>query len=165
MAKLTSKRVMQEFNLTRNEFRSQYEVFRRRVAQFNKITGSNYSPLKEFRYSKLYPENATVRTIQRVSSSPKISQSSINISTEYVIGKFKGLENVSVELQKYASDLRAGKITAREYSEKASQVADYLKEKREKYPALAGSEEIISGTYLSNNLVTENEDFVADELF
>jgi hypothetical protein len=61
MARLTSEKIIREFGLTKRQFRSEYEIFRRRVQNFNRITGFNYSALKEYRYSKLYPENATIK--------------------------------------------------------------------------------------------------------
>ena len=37
MARYSSKSIMKEFGLTRKEFRSQYEVFRRKVSNFNEV--------------------------------------------------------------------------------------------------------------------------------
>lgn len=166
MARLSSKKVMSEFGLTKAQFRSEYEVFRRRVQNFNKITGFKYSALREYRYSKLYPQNATVQAIQDVSSAvrPNIYRASVS-SQNYVLGRFRGLINSSAELQKYEQALKNGQITLKEFSEKADEIGKILAEKREKYPATAGSEEILTGTFMSNNLVQENESLSRDVLF
>ena len=166
MARLTSEKIMREFGLTKRQFRSEYEVFRRRVQNFNRITGFNYSPLKEYRYSKLYPENATIKTIKDITSTPnKQTFQTVKTAENYVLGRFRGLINSSIELQQYEQQLKQGRITIEDFTSKAKQIGEYLAEKREKYPAIAGSEEIIQGTYLSNNLVQENENLIADELF
>lgn len=166
MARLTSKKVMQEFGLSKKQFRSEYEVFRRRVQNFNKITGFKYSALKEYRYSKLYPRNATVQAIKDVSSSVRPNFSKVSsASQDYVLGRFRGLINSSNALQDYELKLKRGQITLKEFADKADEIGKVLAEKRERYPAVAGSEEIISGTYMSNNLVQENEDLSRDPLF
>ena len=166
--KLSSEKIIKEFGLTKKQFRSEYEIFRRRVQNFNRATGFKYSALKEYRYSKLYPNNETIRAIQRTSSTPT---NKVNItrvaqgSQEYSLGRFKGLINASVELQDYAQRLKRGSITLEEFNRKANEIGKTLAEKREKYPAVAGSEEILSGTFLSNNMVRENEQLSRDPLF
>ena len=167
MARLTSKQIQEEFGLTRKQFRSQYEVFRRRVQQFNRQTGFNYSPLKEFRYSKLYPKNATIQAILGTASSPgrAVSGKSLQNIQEYTIGRYRGLINVSIELQRSVELLQTGRISLSEFVRQANEVGDVLREKRDKASALAGSEEILTGTYMSDNLVQENQEIVADILF
>lgn len=164
--RLSSKKVMKEFGLTEKQFRSEYEVFRRRVQNFNKITGFKYSALKEYRYSKLYPNNATIQAIKDVTSAPSPNlQRAIKPAQEYSLGRFRGLINSSIKLQNYEKQLKQGKITLAEFNKKAVEIGKYLAEKREKYPAVAGSEEIISGTFLSNNLVQENQQISRDPIF
>lgn len=164
---LTSKKVMKEFGLTEKQFRSEYEVFRRRVQNFNRVTGFNYSALKEYRYSKLYPNNATIQAIKDVTASsrnPNLQRAS-KPAQEYSLGRFRGLINSSIELQNYEKQLKQGKITLKEFNKKADEIGKILAEKREKYPAVAGSEEILSGTYLSNNLVQENQQISRDPIY
>lgn len=166
MARLTSKKIIKEFGLTEKQFRSEYEIFRRRVQNFNRVTGFNYSALKEYRYSKLYPNNATVKAIRSVTSTPTANITRVSKTTqEYSLGRFRGLINSSIELQNYEKQLKQGKITLKEFNKKADEIGKILAEKREKYSAVAGSEEIISGTYLSNNMVQENENLSRDPLF
>ena len=73
--------------------------------------------------------------------------------------------NVSIELQRSVELLQSGQISLPEFVRQANEVADVLREKRDKASALAGSEEILTGTYMSDNLVQENQEIVADILF
>lgn len=166
MSRLTSKKIIKEFGLTEKQFRSEYEIFRRRVQNFNRVTGFNYSALKEYRYSKLYPNNATIKAIRSVTSTPTANITRVSKTTqEYSLGRFRGLINSSIELQNYEKQLKQGKITLKEFNKKADEIGKILAEKREKYPAVAGSEEIISGSYLSNNLVQENQQISRDPIY
>lgn len=157
----SSKSIMKDFGLSRSEFRSQYEVFRRRVSNLNRITGSNYSPIKEFRYSLLNRESSTIRLIEKISSTPKATSArSIEIGKQYVTNRYSGLIERNPVL-KSLSEKIGENYTPADFDRDARKVADNLKKARER-DALIGSDEI-TFTTVPESLTNANREFITNQ--
>ena len=161
--------IMKEFGLTKGQYRSRYEVFRRRVSNLNRLTGSNYSPIKEFRYSLLNKESTTIKLIEKMPSSPSLnSVRSLEVSKQYVLNKYSGLIEKNPELANLSKQINEN-YTPADFDRDARLIADKLKDARTR-DATVGSEEI-SFSYVPDSLTRLNSEFItnvefdADDLF
>ena len=166
MARYSSKSIMKEFGLTRKEFRSQYEVFRRKVSNFNRVTGTNYSAIDEFRYSLKFPKNATIQSIQSTSSAlGSVSKRTLSAGETYIKNRYSGLINSSPILQQKVNQIGKNGYTVKDFDRDARQVAENLRTARSKNPYVA-SDEIIDDEPLNSMLVSENNQIIErDELY
>lgn len=161
----SAKSIQKRFGLTPNQYRSQFNVFERRVNNLNRLTGTNYNARREFRYSKLFPESETIKTIQSVSSTPNAnSVKTINASKQYLENRYQGLMNSSPALREKFNNIGKDGYSLKDFNEDAKESAERLKNAR-RTDALVGSEEFFNESDVSPDLVSENEDFDFDEIF
>ena len=162
----SSKAIMKDFGLSKSQYRSQYEVFRRRVENLNRLTGANYSPIKEFRYSLLNKESSTIKSIEKISSAPRsTSFRSQEIAKDFALRRYSGLIERNPALKRLSEKIgeKIGEktYTPADFDRDARKIADNLKKSRER-DALIGSEEITL-TSVPESLTNANREFITNQ--
>lgn len=141
MAKKQSlkKYTMRKLGWTDEKYSKQYDIMRKKVAVFNKATGSSYSPARvlSWRGKYKYPSYAE----EAITSTPLRSGKIANeIALDYIEYRFSGLiENASDQhVMEWVEQARNGEISTAELRKKLSDYADDLHARR-KNDATAGS--------------------------
>lgn len=141
MAKKQSlkKYTMRKLGWTDEEYSRQYDIMRKKVAVFNKATGSSYSPARvlSWRGKYNYPSYAE----EAITATPLRGGKNANeIALDYIEYKFSGLiENASdPHVREWVEQARNGEISPVELRKKLSDYADDLHARR-KNDATAGS--------------------------
>lgn len=141
MAKKQSlkKYTMRKLGWTDEEYSKQYDIMRKKVAVFNKATGSSYSPARvlSWRGKYNYPSYAEEAITATPLRGGKIAD---EIALDYIEYRFAGLiENASdPHVMEWVEQARNGEISPAELRKKLSDYADNLHERRKK-DATAGS--------------------------
>ena len=130
---------MRKLGWTDEEYSKQYDILRKKVAVFNKATGSSYSPARvlSWRGKYKYPSYAE----EAITSTPLRSGKIANeIALDYIEYRFAGLiENASdPKVMEWVEQARNGEISPAELRKKLSDYADDLHARRKK-DAMAGS--------------------------
>lgn len=130
---------MRKLGWTDEEYSKQYDILRKKVAVFNKATGSSYSPARvlSWRGKYKYPSYAE----EAITSTPLRSGKIANeIALDYIEYRFAGLiENASdPHVREWVEQARKGEISPAELRKKLSDYADDLHARR-KNDATAGS--------------------------
>ena len=133
------KYTMRKLGWTDEEYGKQYDIMRKKVAVFNKATGSSYSPARvlSWRGKYKYPSYAE----EAITSTPLRSGKTANeIALDYIEYRFAGLiENASdPHVREWVEQARKGEISPVELRKKLSDYADDLHARR-KNDATAGS--------------------------
>ena len=130
---------MRKLGWTEEQYSREYDKLRKRVAVFNKATGSSYSPARVLSWrgkynNPSYAEEAITATPLR---SGKIADT---IALDYIEYRFAGLiENASdPHVMEWVEQARNGEISPAELRKKLSDYADNLHERR-KQDAMSGS--------------------------
>lgn len=133
------KYTMRKLGWTDEEYSKQYDILRKKVAVFNKATGSSYSPARvlSWRGKYKYPSYAEEAITATPLRSGKIAN---EIALDYIEYRFAGLiENASdPKVMEWVEQARNGEISPAELRKKLSDYADNLHERRKK-DAMAGS--------------------------
>ena len=130
---------MRKLGWTDEEYSKQYDIMRKKVAVFNKATGSSYSPARvlSWRGKYNYPSYAEEAITATPLRSGKIAN---EIALDYIEYRFAGLiENASdPKVGEWVEQARKGEISPVELRKKLSDYADDLHARR-KNDATAGS--------------------------
>ena len=130
---------MRKLGWTDEEYSKQYDILRKKVAVFNKATGSSYSAARvlSWRGKYKYPSYAE----EAITSTPLRSGKIANeIALDYIEYRFAGLiENASdPKVREWVEQARKGEISPADLRKKLSDYADDLHARR-KNDATAGS--------------------------
>lgn len=133
------KYTMRKLGWTDEEYSKQYDIMRKKVAVFNKATGSSYSPARvlSWRGKYNYPSYAEEAITATPLRSGKIAN---EIALDYIEYRFAGIiENASdSHVREWVEQARNGEISPVELRKKLSDYADDLHARR-KNDATAGS--------------------------
>lgn len=130
---------MRKLGWTDEEYSKQYDILRKKVAVFNKATGSSYSPARVLSWRGKY--NTPSYAEEAITATPLRSGKIANeIALDYIEYRFAGLiENASdPHVMEWVDQARNGEISPAELRKKLSDYADNLHERRKK-DAMAGS--------------------------
>ena len=133
------KYTMRKLGWTDEEYSKQYDIMRKKVAVFNKATGSSYSPARVLSWRGKYPFPSYAE--EAINATPFRSGKTANeIALDYIEYRFAGLiENASdPKVMEWVEQARNGEISPAELRKKLSDYADNLHERRKK-DAMAGS--------------------------
>lgn len=114
---------------TKEQYTKAYDVYKHKVRNYNKITGSSLSPTVQFYYSqkadiKGYEKFDTMKTIESLSSSTgKISSKSEKIALNDFNKRFEKLIDKSPYLKSLKTGYEHGVLSAKEYTEEVRRVA------------------------------------------
>ena len=130
---------MRKLGWTDEEYSKQYDILRKKVAVFNKATGSSYSPARLLSWRGKY--NIPSYAEEAITATPLRSGKNANeIALDYIEYRFAGLiENASdPRVREWVDQARNGEISPAELRKKLSDYADDLHARR-KNDATAGS--------------------------
>lgn len=135
MAKKQSlkKYTMRKLGWTDEEYSKQYDILRKKVAVFNKATGSSYSPARVLSWRGKYNDPSYAE--EAITATPVRSGKKANeIAIDYIEYRFAGLiENASdPHAMEWVEQARNGEISPAELRKKLSDYADNLHERRKK---------------------------------
>lgn len=168
-ARYTAKQIQQRYNLTPKQYRSQYEVFRRRVENFNRATGSNYSAINEFNYAKVNPNSETIKAINAMSSARtgRVTSRMENVAEQYVGERFRGLRNNAPMVERAYQRIGQNGYTAKDFAKFAEQYAEELARQRKQDPLIAsdavGNESINEDNLNALEEIQSDYDLIFDE--
>lgn len=168
-ARYTAKQIQQRYNLTPKQYRSQYEVFRRRVENFNRATGSNYSAINEFNYAKVNPNSETIKAINAMSSARtgRVTSRMENVAEQYVGERFRGLRNNAPMVERAYQRIGQNGYTAKDFAKFAEQYAEELVRQRKQDPLIAsdavGNEPINEDNLNALEEIQGDYDLIFDE--
>lgn len=136
--KETLKRyTMRRLGWTEEEYSKEYDVLRKRVAVFNRATGSSYSPARVLSWRAKYQvpsyaEEAIMSTPTRPSS---LSE---EVALDYVMYRFSGLiENAGdPRVMEWVGRAQRGEMTAAQLRELLTAYADDLHARRKADPTV-----------------------------
>lgn len=98
--KISKQTIMRNAGWDEKTFKREYAKFSAKVKNLNRLTNSHYNAMNELNYSILEPENATIKAIQKMSSSRKgTTQRMKDVAYDYVANRWKGLINASPEIK------------------------------------------------------------------
>lgn len=130
-------------------FKKEYAKFSAKVKNLNRLTNSHYNAMNELNYSILEPENATIKAIQKMSSSRKgTTQRMKQVAKDYVQNRYSGLIRENSEIKAQFEKIGTKQLTKtgkmRKYSlrEFNAYTKKYLKklDKARKYDPLISSD-------------------------
>ena len=130
---------MRKLGWTDEEYSKQYDILRKKVAVFNKATGSSYSPARVLSWRGKY--NSPSYAEEAITATPLRSGKTANeIALDYIEYRFSGIiENASdPHVREWVEQARNGEISPVELRKKLSDYADDLHARR-KNDATAGS--------------------------
>ena len=168
-ARYTAKQIQERYNLTPKQYRSQYEVFRRRVENFNRATGSNYSAINEFNYAKVNPNSETIQAINAMSSTRtnRVTARMENVAEQFVGERFKGLRNNAPMVERAYQQIGKNGYTAKDFAKFAEQYANELAELRKQDPLISsdavGTEPIDEENLNALEEIYDDYDLIFDE--
>ena len=96
--KISKQAIMRASGWSEQQYKREYSKFSAKVKNLNRLAGTHYNTSNELYYSLKEPENATIKSIQEMSSARKGTTSSMrNVAKEYVEQRYKGLLNAIPE--------------------------------------------------------------------
>lgn len=138
MAKQTLKRyTMRRLGWTEEEYSKQYDVMRKRIAVFNKATGSSYSAARVLSWRAKYSDPSYAEIA--ISATPTRPGATANeIALDYIETRFAGLiENAGdPRVMGWVESARRGEITPLQLRELLNTYADDLHERRKSDPTI-----------------------------
>ena len=126
---------MRKLGWTDEEYSKQYDILRKKVAVFNKATGSSYSPARVLSWRGKY--NNPSYAEEAITATPLRGGKIANeIALDYIEYRFAGLiENASdTHVMECVDQARNGEISPAELRKKLSDYADNLHERRKADP-------------------------------
>ena len=126
---------MRKLGWTDEEYSKQYDILRKKVAVFNKATGSSYSPARVLSWRGKY--NNPSYAEEAITATPLRSGKIANeIALDYIEYRFAGIiENASdPHVMEWVDQARNGEISPAELLKKLSDYADNLHERRKADP-------------------------------
>ena len=100
--KISKQAIMRNAGWDEKTFKKEYAKFSAKVKNLNRLTNSHYNAMNELNYSILEPENATIKSIQEMSSARKgTTQRMRQVAKDYVENRFSGLmrDNSDIKAQ------------------------------------------------------------------
>ena len=128
---------MRKLGWTDEEYSKQYEIMRKKVAVFNKATGSSYSPARVLSWRGKYPYPSYAE--EAINATPtRYGAGAEEVALDYVETRFAGLIEKSSDprVMQWVEDARSGKITAAQLRVLLSAFADDLHERRKSDPTI-----------------------------
>ena len=90
--KISKQAIMSKSGWTEQQYKREYAKFSAKVKNLNRLTNSHYNASNELYYSLLQPGNATIKSIQAMSSSRKgTTQRMRQVATDYIQNRYSGL--------------------------------------------------------------------------
>ena len=126
---------MRKLGWTDEEYSKQYDILRKKVAVFNKATGSSYSPARVLSWRGKY--NNPSYAEEAITATPLRGGKIANeIALDYIEYWFAGIiENASdTHVMEWVDQARNGEISPAELRKKLSDYADNLHERRKADP-------------------------------
>ena len=126
---------MRKLGWTDEEYSKQYDILRKKVAVFNKATGSSYSPARVLSWRGKY--NNPSYAEEAITATPLRGGKIANeIALDYIEYRFAGIiENASdPHVMEWVDQARNGEISPAELRKKLSDYADNLHERRKADP-------------------------------
>lgn len=173
--KISKKSIMRATGWTEQKYRKEYSKFASKVKNLNRLAGTNYDVKNELYYSLKEPENATIKFIQKMSSSRKnISKPMRAVAKEFVANRFSSLmrenEDIKAEFEKIGTKqpTKTGKMRKYTLAQFNSYAKKYLKklEKARKNDPLVGSdvslEELEKASQADGQIYDANEEEYRD---
>lgn len=159
----SAKAIQKRFNLSETQFRREYNAFSRRVANLNRIAGTNYSAIREYRFSKLFPDTTTIKSINSIPTTKNASSDSAMESVkDYLENRFDGLMNANPKLKEKFDSIGQNGYSVSDFAKDAKQFGDSLNESRHNDPVV-NSENYDSDTPVSDGLIEENRNIDFDD--
>ena len=110
--KISKQAIMRKSGWTEQQYKREYAKFSAKVRNLNRLAGTHYNASNELYYSLKEPENATIKSIQEMSSARKGTTSSMrNVAKEYVEQRYKGLLNAIPEARKQFEKIGTKQLT------------------------------------------------------
>ena len=110
--KISKQAIMRKSGWTEQQYKREYAKFSAKVRNLNRLAGTHYNASNELYYSLKEPENATIKSIQEMSSARKGTTSSMrNVAKEYVEQRYKGLLNAIPEARAQFEKIRTKQLT------------------------------------------------------
>ena len=128
---------MRKLGWTDEEYSRQYDIMRKKVAVFNKATGSSYSPARVLSWRGKY--NVPSYAEEAITATPLRSGKIANeIALDYIEYRFAGLIEQASDprVMQWVEAARSGKITAAQLRDLLSAYADDLHERRKNDPTV-----------------------------
>lgn len=121
------------------EYKRKYNVYQKRVSNFNRLTGSHYSAQKELYYSIKYADDPSIAQSTIESTPTRAGIRAENIAADYIFQKFGGLIAENRGLQAIKDKYEKGEISITDYAQKMKEAAEELHRRRKDNP-LYGSD-------------------------
>ena len=133
---------------SQKEFETQKRVMRMRVSNFNKLMGTELSPIEELFYKvkaedrakyyvsqgkPVYPPSPIQQALQdikttKIKGTPSTHQ--MEVARQYVFQKFEGLSNTYQKADNVMNDMLTGKISPQDANKKLTGIANEMKKLR-----------------------------------
>ena len=98
--KISKQAIMRASGWSEQQYKREYSKFSAKVRNLNRLAGTHYNASNELYYSLKEPENATIKAIQKMSSSRKgTTQRMKDVAYDYIANRWKGLINASPEIK------------------------------------------------------------------
>ena len=100
--KISKQAIMRASGWSERQYKSEYSKFSQKVKNLNRLAGTHYNVSNELYHSLKEPENATIKSIQEMSSARKgATQRMRQVAKDYVENRFSGLirENSDIKAQ------------------------------------------------------------------
>ena len=128
---------MRKLGWTDEEYSKQYDILRKKVAVFNKATGSSYSPARVLSWRGRYNEPSYAE--MAINATPtRYGAGAEEVALDYVETRFAGLIEKASDprVMQWVEAARSGKITAAQLRDLLSAYADDLHERRKSDPTI-----------------------------
>ena len=103
---------MRKSGWSEQQYKREYAKFSAKVRNLNRLAGTHYNASNELYYSLKEPENATIKSIQQMSSARKGTTSSMrNVAKDYVEQRYKGLLNAIPEAREQFEKIGTKQLT------------------------------------------------------
>ena len=100
--KISKQAIMRASGWSEQQYKREYAKFSSKVRNLNRLAGTHYNASNELYYSLKEPENATIKSIQEMSSARKGTTSSMRqVAKNYIQNRYSGLirENSEIKVQ------------------------------------------------------------------
>ena len=100
--KISKQAIMRASGWSERQYKSEYAKFSSKVRNLNRLAGTHYNASNELYYSLKEPENATIKSIQEMSSARKgVTKSMRQVAKDYVENRYSGLmrDNSDIKAQ------------------------------------------------------------------
>ena len=128
---------MRKLGWTDEEYSRQYDIMRKKVAVFNKATGSSYSPARVLSWRVKYNEPSYVE--EAITATPLRGGKNANdLALVYIEYRFAGLIEKASDphVREWVEQARNGEISPAELRKKLSDYADDLHARRKNDPTV-----------------------------